>query len=945
MPGVRLKPRIHDYGERHPDLLHPAGTSRGEQGPQIGDQNMSMNEPSAPAADVTSTGHGQIPQMSMRGMSASPLRAFLRTESFSARLLVAAVAVALIWANVAPAAYDGFWATNLPVRLGPFTTTLDLRDWVNSGAMTLFFLVAGLEARREFDLGDLRDRHRLILPVVAGLVGMAVPVLIYLAVNHSGNAARGWGVAMSTDTALALGVFAMAGRGLPDRIRTFVLTVFVVDDVVSLVVIAAAYSSHIRPVGVAVAVVAYTGLLVSGRLPYRNRGVVFTVLAVTVWRALLFSGIDPVVTGLAVGLATSAYTSRRGDLEEATTLVRLFREQPTPELARSATRALASTLSANARLQHDYHRVTSFVIVPLFALANAGIAISPHVLSQAVRSPITLGIFLAYVVGKPLAVTAASWVTARASRGAVRPPVGWAGILVSGTIAGVGLTVSLLIASLAFTGETLEEAKIGVLAAALGASLLSVITYRLIALLPTPVRVRALLGDEQQLRDLTAPVDRARDHVRGPIDAVVTVVEYGDFECPWTQMAAPTARELLAANADICYVWRHLPLHDVHPYAQLAAEAAEAAAAQGKFWEMHDVLLTNQERLQFENLIDYATRLGLDIAQFRDNLLRHPYASRVARDIDSADRSGVAGTPTFFINEHRHDGPQDLPVLSKVIAEARAQALAPTRAQRRQGPSDTTAAELPELLMAVSPNLGPIPAISVQQEASEAGSGDSPQRLLGGLQIRPIPRTGGRHRPGRWRRTTSSRGRAINPADSSSRAGLQYLLTPHGSATAASRPGRLPRRSLTSVSAAQRLGRCARTLLRCVRDVMPTAARPCTCGRVEWWVGRMRSASRPGSDREAPARRHRHGPRATRAPLRRALRRPRLLPVGDGLRDPEAPAQPTDVRTGLGTMPVWRPPAVSGSGRVPAPGCRSRGRGARPAGATRTGPAAAGRQG
>jgi Na+/H+ antiporter NhaA len=683
---------------------------------------MSVSKSPVQAADAIGPSPGQIPQMSMRGVSASPLRAFLRTETSSARLLVAAVGVALIWANVAPSGYNGFWASDLPTRLGPLVTTLDLRGWVNSGAMTLFFLVAGLEARREFDLGDLRDRHRLILPVVAGLVGMAIPVLIYLAINHSGNAARGWGVAMSTDTALALGIFAMVGRGLPDRIRTFVLTVFVVDDVVSLVVIATAYSGHIRPLGIAIAVVCYVGVLVSGRLPYRNRGFLFAVGTVAVWRALLFSGIDPVVTGLAVGLATSAYTSRRGDLEEATTVVRLFREQPTPELARSATRALTSTLSANARLQHDFHRVTSFVIVPLFALANAGILISPHVFAQAVRSPVTIGIFLAYVLGKPLAVTAASWLTARASRGAVLPPVGWAGILVSGTIAGVGLTVSLLIASLAFTGETLEEAKIGILAAALGASLLSVITYRVISLLPATVRVRALLGDEQQLCDLTDPVDPARDHVWGPVDAVVTVVEYGDFECPWTQMAAPTARELIAANADIRYVWRHLPLHDVHPYAQLAAEAAESAAAQGKFWEMHDLLLGNQESLQFENLLDYADQLGLDTGRFRDNLLRHPYASRVASDIDSADRSGVAGTPTFFINEHRHDGPQDLPVLSKVIAEARAQALAPARTRQRGEAADTASTESAEPIIAVSPGLGPIPAIVVQPASSKPSS-------------------------------------------------------------------------------------------------------------------------------------------------------------------------------------------------------------------------------
>ena len=191
-------------------------------------------------------------------------------------------------------------------------------------------------------------------------------------------------------------------------------------------------------------------------------------------------------------------------------------------------------------------------------------------------------------------------------------------------------------------------------------------------------------------------------------------------------MAAPTARELLAANADIRYVWRHLPLPDVHPYAQLAAEAAEAAAAQGKFWEMHDLLLTNQERLQPENLVDYAAQLGLDTNRFRDSLLRHPYASRVARDIDSADSSGVAGTPTFFINEHRHDGPQDLPVLSKAIADARAQALAAPQ-ERNHTEADTPPPGRSEQpAFAVSPGLGPLPAITVKELVSRGP--DNPAR-------------------------------------------------------------------------------------------------------------------------------------------------------------------------------------------------------------------------
>ena len=353
-----------------------------------------------------------------------------------------------------------------------------------------------------------------------------------------------------------------------------------------------------------------------------------------------------------------------------------FREQPTPELARSATKGLAATLSANARLQHSFHRVTGYLVVPLFALANAGIVVDLDLLGRAVTAPITLGIVAAYVVGKPVAVFGTSWLITRLSRGAVRPPVGWLAVLGSGTIAGVGFTVSLLIANLAFTGEQLDEAKLGVLLAALGAAGLSLIVYRLTAALPDAMRARALLGDARQLTDLATPVDPARDHIRGPEDAAVTVVEYGDFECPWTGMVAPTARDLLAGNADIRYVWRHLPLRDVHPHARLAAEAVEAAGAQGAFWPMHDLLLANQADLHLEALIGFADRLGLDTERFREDLLRRRFAPRVAEDIESADLSGVAGTPTFFVNAQRHDGPQDLTTLSTVIAGARTHAAA-----------------------------------------------------------------------------------------------------------------------------------------------------------------------------------------------------------------------------------------------------------------------------
>ncbi len=601
----------------------------------------------------------------------APLRAFLQTESGSAGVLVTAVVIALVWANVDVSSYERVWTTDLSIRLGSAGATHDLREWINSGLMTLFFLVVGLEARREFDLGDLRERRRFILPFAAGLVGMVIPVLVFLAVNAGRSSAHGWGVAMSTDTALALGLLALLGRHVPDRVRVFLLTVFVVDDLAALVVIAVVYSERIVIGPLCIAVAVFGLLLVASALRMRQR-YVYAGLGIVIWSSLWASGIDPIVTGLAIGLAATAYSPSRDALEQATGRVRRFREQPTPELARLATTSLTSTLSPNERLQSFYHPWTSYVIVPLFALANAGIVLSGHFLAHAYTAPVTLGVLLGYVIGKPVAVVATSWAVTRFSGGRIRPPVGWAAVLGSGTIAGIGFTVALLIATRAFRGQELDEAKLGALSAAFVASALTWTVYRGVALLPPVRKARALLGDASLIQDLVPEVDPDRDHIRGPRQADITVIEFGDFECPYCGQAEPVVRELLT-DSSIRYVWRHLPLTDVHPEAALAAEAAEAAAAQGAFWEMHDLLFEHQDELRPADLVRYAADLGLDVEQFHDDLNRHVHGARVAQDIESADLSGVSGTPTFFINGQRHHGAFDIETLSAAVRLAQAQ--------------------------------------------------------------------------------------------------------------------------------------------------------------------------------------------------------------------------------------------------------------------------------
>jgi protein-disulfide isomerase len=208
--------------------------------------------------------------------------------------------------------------------------------------------------------------------------------------------------------------------------------------------------------------------------------------------------------------------------------------------------------------------------------------------------------------------------------------------------------------------------------------------FRVTALLPRQLRLRALLGRADTVSDLEVPVDDQWDHVRGPARAPVTLVEYGDFECPYCGLAEPVVRELLAGHDDLRYVWRHLPLTDVHPNALTAAEAAEAAGRQGRFWEMHDQLLRHQDALAPGDLIRYAAELGLDTGRFARDLRGNAGAGKIAADVDSADLSGVSGTPTFFVNGHRHYGAYDIGTLSDAVRSAKARVLVGA-ASRRQG--------------------------------------------------------------------------------------------------------------------------------------------------------------------------------------------------------------------------------------------------------------------
>lgn len=600
---------------------------------------------------------------------AAPLRNYMSTEISGAIVLLIASLTALIWANVAAGSYADFWHTELSISLGARTFGGDLHYWVNDGLMTFFFLVVGLEVRREFDMGELRERRRVAVPLLAAIGGMVVPIAIYLAFNGGGEHAGAWGVVMPTDTAFALGMLALFGRRMPARLRVFVLTLVIADDIGALLVIAFAYSEAVSFDALAVVVVLalFASLL-------RWQGILssrpYEFIGLAIWIAMAESGIHPTIAGVLIGLAISAKPPARQDLERASAITRLFREQPTAELARSAKLYVQNAVSANERLQYGLHPWTSFLVVPIFALANAGVTINGDLIERAASSPVTIGIFVALVIGKLVGIGAFTAAAAHPRMLGLPLPVQIPPVFAAAAFCGIGFTLSLFIAELAFEGQTLDEAKLGVLAAAVASTILG-------ALIATVVTRKAGQGraasvtPSTALTDLARDVDPERDHIRGPADGRVTLLEYGDYECGFCGRAEDTIRELITRfDHELTYAWRHLPLQDVHPHAQIAAEAAEAAGAQGKYWEMHDLMIEHQNAMELSDLRRYAKQLGLDADRFWGDLRSRKFAERVAEDVESADESLVTGTPSFFINGHRHEGAYDLESLTALVRKA-----------------------------------------------------------------------------------------------------------------------------------------------------------------------------------------------------------------------------------------------------------------------------------
>jgi len=400
------------------------------------------------------------------------VREFLRTETAGAAVLLAGALMALVWANSPwKSAYESLWSTRLTFGFGEASVSEDLRHWVNEGLMAPFFFVVGLEIKRELAAGELRAWRTAALPALAALGGMVVPALLYTSVNVGHEGASGWGIPMATDIAFAVGVLAVLGSRVRPSLRLFLLTLAIVDDIGAIVVIAAFYSDGILwlPLGGAALLLLAVAFLPKTRIYWLPA---YAVLALGTWVLVFASGVHATIAGALLGLlaparpaAPSQVVRRWGkDLSE---------EPSETDHARMCELASSPT-SVTERLQRALHPLTSFLIIPLFALSNAGVTFNSDALSAPGAAAVAGGVVLGLVVGKIFGIGGFSYLAVRLGLGSLPSEVRWSELVGAGAVAGVGFTVSLFIADLAFTGPQLEAAKMGILAASLLASVVGV---------------------------------------------------------------------------------------------------------------------------------------------------------------------------------------------------------------------------------------------------------------------------------------------------------------------------------------------------------------------------------------------------------------------------------------------------------------------------------------
>jgi Na+/H+ antiporter NhaA len=573
------------------------------------------------------------------------------TRRTAALALVLATIAAIVWVNVSIASYERFWETHLVFGIEDFRFEFTLHALVNDALMAIFFFTVGLEVRREFAIGELTNWSRAVVPVLAAIAGLVIPAVVFVLFNRDSGEAHAWGVVISTDTAFLVGALALVGPKAPGRLRVFLLALAVVDDIGALSIIALVYTADFTPLPLIGAAVGLVGIYFT-RYVRSGRGPIYVTLSIVVWLSFLASGVHPTLAGVAVALLIPVYRPDRRAVEQALELARTFQQSPNTEYARAAANSLRESISINERLQAAYAPYVAFVILPLFALANAGVVLSPDILMRAMSSPLTWGIVVALVVGKFVGVFGSAALMRVTGVGTFGAGLSLDRIAGGAALCGIGFTISLFIVELAVD-------RVGVLSASIIAFLLATVIFRISDAVRPP---------DDTTKALMRPVDPGRDHIMGAVDAPLTIVEYGDYQCSFCSRASGSIDEVRAQLGDrLRYVWRHAPLTSYHPNALAAAEASEAAARQGAFVAFGRSLFADQERQLPSDIMRRASELGLDMKRFEDDLRSPEVTGRVRDDMLDAEAMDITAVPTFYINGRRHVGPYDAQSLIRAL--------------------------------------------------------------------------------------------------------------------------------------------------------------------------------------------------------------------------------------------------------------------------------------
>lgn len=579
-------------------------------------------------------------------------------EVAAATVLLSATLIALVWANLPGSTYHDVWATPLYFEFGSLSFGMDLHHWINDALMALFFAFLTLEVRREIEMGELRDRRRAAVPVLAAAVGLALPAALFLAVTADTDAAAGWGVVVSTDTAFVLGVLALVGRRMPAQLRVFLVTLAVADDIGALAIIALFYTDELKLVPILVALAGLAIIALLRRLEVW-RGAIYLMAAVLVWVALYESGVHATLAGVVIALLLPIFPTSPEHVTRARRLMSAFAQSPSPTFARLAEDGLQRAVSVNERAHRQLLPYVNFLILPLFALANAGVHITPDILKDAFTSELTWGIILGLTVGKTVGITATAAIAQRVRPGALPPGLRISHIGATAVLSGIGFTLSLFVADLAFDDETtLGRAQIGILSASLLAAVIGSILFRIL-----DRRERSTTSAGTELRP---PITPERDHTRGPADTPLNVVLYGSFTCGFCAASAEVMDELRAHfGQQMSYTFRHLPAG--LPFAREFALASEVAAQQGRFWQFYDAVFASQPITNKTQLYEAASRAGMNLRLLRNDLSSESVAHRVEEDETAASDMGLNSTPALFIQGELYEGAKDADTLVQIL--------------------------------------------------------------------------------------------------------------------------------------------------------------------------------------------------------------------------------------------------------------------------------------